>query len=195
MRLTETVQALIEKHLPTGSIAIDATAGNGYDTLGMAQRVGAVGQVYAIDVQPAALEATRQRLEAAQCLQPCRLLLGDHATILRELAKTLSGQVQLITFNLGYLPGSDKAIRTSEASTLPALQSAIQLLKPGGYLLVTAYRGHAGGLAEADAVASWFTVLDQSKYRCEIIEPEVRGDRIPPILFSAVSLPASNPNI
>ena len=63
--------------------------------------------------------------------------------------------VAAITFNLGYLPGSDKSIQTRAESTEEALAASIQLLSPGGHLCVTAYRGHSGGTAEAETVEAF----------------------------------------
>lgn len=52
---------------------------------------------------------------------------------------------RLVAFNLGYLPGGDKRIITSSASTLLALEAAKDLLLPGGLISVVAYVGHPGG--------------------------------------------------
>ena len=56
---------LIQGRLKAGDTAIDATAGNGHDALFLAQTVTPGGRVYVFDVQPAALDATKQRLLAA----------------------------------------------------------------------------------------------------------------------------------
>jgi Methylase involved in ubiquinone/menaquinone biosynthesis len=188
MRLTEKVQDILRHTLTTGEIAIDATAGNGYDTLGMAQAVGPDGRVIAIDIQQAALNVTRERLDQAGFTNTCDLRLGDHSKILASLEDEFSQQVKIITFNLGYLPGSDKAIQTTSETTLPALSSACRLLKPNGQLLVTAYRGHPGGLSEAAAVADFFTQLPASEWTCQTFEPKVNSDRVPPILHVAMKL-------
>ena len=46
-----------------GDTVVDATMGNGHDTLFLAEQVGAEGRVYAFDIQESALESTRQLLE------------------------------------------------------------------------------------------------------------------------------------
>lgn len=43
--------AVCAQVLRPGDVAVDATAGNGHDTLFLAQAVGPSGTVYAIDVQ------------------------------------------------------------------------------------------------------------------------------------------------
>ncbi len=153
--LTRLAHARLAEHLSPGDIAIDATAGNGHDTLFLARRVGPEGQVHAFDVQPRALAATRERLAASGCETPVRLYLESHARMQAVLPAELAGRVAAVTFNLGYLPGSDHAVVTARDSTLEALAQALALLRPGGLLSVLAYRGHPGGETEARAVATW----------------------------------------
>ena len=45
-----------------GDTAVDATMGNGHDTLMLCDAVGAGGRVYAFDVQEQALAETEKRL-------------------------------------------------------------------------------------------------------------------------------------
>lgn len=185
MRLTELAHQQLDAHVQIGDTVIDATAGNGYDTEKFAQLVGPTGKVIAMDLQAAAIESTRARLEQAGLASYCELHTGDHAKILKQLTEQRSAQVSAITFNLGYLPGSDKAIQTCEQSTLPALAASAELLKPNGLLLVTAYRGHDGGQTEAEAVAQWMYSLSEYDWHTESHEPVVKSNRVPPILWIA----------
>ena len=63
---------LLAQATPAGGTAIDATAGNGHDTLFLAQCVGANGRVYAFDIQPQALAAALA--QAVSLLRPGGLL-------------------------------------------------------------------------------------------------------------------------
>ncbi len=155
MRLTERVHANLRKALQPGDTAVDATAGNGHDTLFLARQVGTEGRVYAFDSQAIALETTRQRLITSEAFLQCQLQQLDHAVGLARLLRDIRRAVAAVVFNLGYLPGADKALTTSTETTLPALDAAALLLRPGGLLCVTAYRGHPGGLEEAAAVEAW----------------------------------------
>ena len=56
--LTRIAQAAVGAALGDGARAIDATMGNGHDTLFLARAVGPQGRVIAFDVQDAALAAT-----------------------------------------------------------------------------------------------------------------------------------------
>jgi predicted methyltransferase len=175
----------LSKQLTPGDHALDATAGNGYDSAYMAKLVGHGGHVIAIDIQETAITATRARLEAASSLAQTQLITGDHAQVLTELGPQYAQTLSAITFNLGYLPGSDKSIQTTPQSTLTALRAASELLKPNGLLLVTAYRGHEGGQIEAGSVANWMQTLDPQIWTVKNHEPSVASHRIPPILWVA----------
>ena len=181
MRLTERVHNYLSEQLKPGDRAIDATAGNGYDTVKMASLVGPEGLVIAIDIQKPAVDATREHLKSRKCLQQVQLMTGEHSEILQSLCPLHNRTISAITFNLGYLPGSDKRIQTTPETTLHALNTSLLLLKPKGLLLVTAYRGHEGGQTEADAVAGW---AQQIKRPVECHNPEAGGNKTPPILFA-----------
>ena len=137
---------------------LDATAGNGYDTLFLAE-LASQGTVYAFDVQEAALNATRERLQGLLPPHPdVRLILDSHA----HLAQYVQGPVHAALFNLGFLPGSDKSVITKRASTLAALNALAPRMAPGGLLSVHLYTGHAGGLDEACAVIAWAAELPRN---------------------------------
>lgn len=181
MHLTQRVHHYLEACLRPGDTAIDATAGNGHDCLKMAQLIGPSGQLIGIDLQAAAINATRERLQVLDSPNNIQLIEGDHALELQACLPQLQGMVGAITFNLGYLPGSDKQVQTTPVSTLRALDCARELLAPAGLLLVTAYRGHPGGLEEANQVAGWMHACAENGYEIECHEP--KAVRIPPILW------------
>jgi ubiquinone/menaquinone biosynthesis C-methylase UbiE len=181
MRLTETVHHVLSNHLKEGDQAIDATAGNGYDTLFLAKQVGVSGKVIAIDIQDSAIQSTRERLKSAGLIDRVRLVTDDHAVALKKLILDDHENVAAITFNLGYLPGSDKSIQTRAESTEEALAASIQLLTPGGYLCVTAYRGHSGGAVEAETVEAFMRNAKTEGHTVDYYEPESRNS--PPVLW------------
>ena len=181
MRLTEKVHHILRNHLQEGDQAIDATAGNGYDTIFLAEQVGLSGKVIAIDIQDSAIRSTREKLDSAGLIDRVRLVSENHATALRKLITKNAGKVAAITFNLGYLPGSDKSIRTHAKSTEEALAASIQLLNPGGFLCVTAYRGHSGGIAEAETVEAFIRELRMQGHAVDCYIPE--SSNSPPILW------------
>jgi SAM-dependent methyltransferase len=151
-----------------GDVAVDATLGNGNDAAFLASRTGANGHVFGFDVQPSALLSSRKRLE--QCGIPearFTLFEASHHLMGAALPKHVLGAIAAVVFNLGYLPGGDKSRATGIETTLPALDCALTLLKTGGVLSVTAYRGHPGGMEEADAVRMWMESLEPGLYEVQ----------------------------
>jgi ubiquinone/menaquinone biosynthesis C-methylase UbiE len=122
--------------------------GNGFDTCFLSETVGPSGQVIGFDIQQAALDATRKRLEARQLLN-VRLLLQGHQTMSSLIWQK---RPDAIMFNLGFLPRSDHQVVTEPETSAAAIQQAVELLQEGGILTVLAYRGHAGGPEEFAAV-------------------------------------------
>lgn len=155
--LTALAQQQVRQVLRPGDWAVDATAGNGHDTAFLADCVGPSGQVFAFDRQQAALEATRQRLQERGLR--AELIRGNHADLLRLLPEDACGRLGAVMFNLGYLPGGDKAIVTRSDSTCTALDAALTQLRPGGIVTLVAYRGHPGGAEEALAVENHLRML------------------------------------
>lgn len=189
MRLTERVHDRLKAHLRPGDFAVDATAGNGHDSLLLAELVGASGRVCSVDIQAAAIDATRKRLQAADCLKQVQLIEESHATALAALREA-TPRAAAIVFNLGYLPGSDKAVQTEAADTLAALDASAALLAPNGLLAVTAYRGHPGGQLEHEAVAGWMLEKELAGWTLECHDPGIRERHPPPVLWF-ISPPAS----
>jgi hypothetical protein len=158
--------ALVRERVRPEDIVIDATMGNGHDTLFLAGLVGGSGLVYGFDVQDAALTATRARLASAGVPVPrCELLLRDHAEMAAALPDDASGRIGAVMFNLGYLPGGDHSVITAPASTLRALESALTLLRVGGVLTAVLYPGHEGGAEESNAVEAWAAALPQERFQ------------------------------
>lgn len=160
-----------------GTTAVDATAGNGHDTVMLARAVGEAGRVYAFDVQDAAIDATWARCAAAGVDARVELVRDSHA----NMAKHVSGPVSLVMFNLGYLPGADKSCVTQPASTLAASRAALGLLGPLGALLWVVYPGHDGG-AEERAVLTFVTALDPKEWNVFSWKPMNQPGH-PPVLY------------
>jgi len=177
--LTEVAQQVIKPLLSEGMTAIDATVGNGHDTLFLAQCVGRGGQVYGFDIQPKAIDETRRRLRAQGMHEVAVLNLASHAEMAKILPCTLHGVIQAIMFNLGYLPGAEKQIITHADSTLQALDAACLLLAEQAVMTVIAYPGHAGGDEETQRVERWFQQLDPHRYQFNTILSQQQKETAP----------------
>ena len=158
--LTRVAHEILLRHLAPGDLVIDATAGNGHDTLFLARTVAPSGRVYVFDIQPRALLQTRARLEEDGLADLADLFHAGHETMRELLPGEVHGRISAVVFNLGYLPGSDKRTTTLTDTTLQALQQSADLLAPGGLLSVLAYRHHPGGREESEAAGEFLGKLE-----------------------------------
>jgi tRNA A58 N-methylase Trm61 len=148
----------------SGDLVIDATVGQGHDTLELAQLVGVDGKVIGFDIQEAAISIARDLIYAKLTNYSINWVHGSHEFMLEAVPAEWLGQVSLVMFNLGYLPGYDHQITTNLQSTLAGLNAASQLLKAGGVITIVAYTGHEGAQEEADAVEKWASLLPQKQF-------------------------------
>ncbi|MGE7980817.1 class I SAM-dependent methyltransferase [Solibacillus sp. NPDC093137] len=156
-RVLQYAQTLLEMSVSEGDIAVDATAGNGHDTLFLANLVGDDGYVYAFDVQKEAVDATLHRL-LDNALEHRAIVLRDgHENVANYIHKPVSAAI----FNLGYLPGSNHEIVTQPNTTIQAIESLLKLLKVGGMIVLVVYHGHEGGKDERDEVIRYVSDLPQ----------------------------------
>lgn len=151
---------LLKQDIEEGETVIDATAGNGYDTLFLAGLVGDSGNVYSFDVQQEAIDSTRQRLRLAGIEDRVRLCHTGHENIL----DVINEDVGAIIFNLGYRPGGNKDIKTKPQTSLTALKSGLTLLKKSGIIVIVIYTGHEGGETERDILLNYSAGLNQDDY-------------------------------
>lgn len=158
-------QKLIESRLHPGDIAVDATVGTGVDTAFLAEKVGAKGRVYGFDIQRQALTQAKTKLAKLELVDRVILLKHDHAEMTQHLPHEAKGKISAVMFNLGYLPGSDRKVITTKSSTIPALESAIEWIKPDGVVTIVAYPGHEGGGEEAEYVRQWGTKLPADRFQ------------------------------
>lgn len=159
---------LIEERVHPGDTVVDATVGNGVDTLFLAKLAGPHGTVFGFDIQEQALANARARLEkelAGAANGQIHLHCRSHAEMLDAVPAEQHGRVAAVTFNLGYLPGADHAVITTPASTLPALEASLTLLRKGGVVTAVLYSGHEGGQEETSAVMDWATQISQKEYQ------------------------------
>lgn len=141
--------------LATARNIVDATAGNGRDTLFLAQNSGAQAMITAFDIQKTALNKTRQLLTEHRLMEKVRLIADSHANVARHVTEA----VDIAVFNLGYLPGGSHEISTNADSTLAAVQQLIALLGAGGLISLIAYPGYPAGHAEHSVLQQYFLQL------------------------------------
>ena len=162
-RILPYARILLEKAISPGDYAVDATAGNGHDTLFLTKLVGTDGHVFAFDVQEEAIQQTKKRLVENDAEQQATLFLHSHDQMKNVLPDDCKGKITAAVFNLGYLPGGDKSIVTEADSTISAIEQLLELMAVEGIIVLVVYHGHPEGAVEKDALMSYVTSLPQDK--------------------------------
>lgn len=179
----------VRRVLLPGDLAVDATVGNGHDTLFLAECVGPAGKVVGCDIQPLALQQASARLRTAGVLERVELLLMGHEGLAGWFAAAApDARVKAAMFNLGYMPGTDHSVITRAETTIPALESMLKLVGQGGIITVVLYSGHPGGLAETKAVLEWVRALPVSLASVSCDQPQRTRKPAPMLVTIAPSL-------
>uniref|UniRef100_A0A2P2J7L5 Uncharacterized protein LOC105646173 n=1 Tax=Rhizophora mucronata TaxID=61149 RepID=A0A2P2J7L5_RHIMU len=125
------------------------------------------GCVYGLDIQRDALASTSSLLDGA--VTPKEKALVKLFSICHSRMEEVvpeNNPVSLVAFNLGYLPGGDKAITTVPETTVAALNAAARILVPGGLISLVIYVGHPGGREELEVVEAFASGLSVDKWIC-----------------------------
>jgi len=168
---------LLDK-LATAKCVVDATAGNGNDTLFLARNTCDQAVVWAFDIQEAALVKTERLLLANSLSGKVRLILDSHANI----GKYIDDSIDVAMFNLGYLPGYGHEITTQPYFTLIALQQILNRLSVGGLVSLVAYPGHSTGYDEHIELQKVFCEMPQNVYTVGCWSM-VNHVKCPPVLY------------
>lgn len=108
-------------------------------------------------VQEAAIASTRKHLEqlgvpAARYELHCQ----SHADLLQVVQP---GTADAVMFNFGWLPGADHAVFSTAQSSIPALQAALEAVRPGGVVSAILYSGQVIGTDEKQTVLEYLRAL------------------------------------
>lgn len=166
IKATHLAKNFISSILKAGDVAVDATMGNGNDTIFMAKLVGDTGKVYAFDIQQKALDETKIKLSNQNLLHRTELIRAGH----ENMDQYIKTEVAAIMFNLGYLPKGDHYVVTKAQTTIQALEKSLCYLKTNGLLTVAIYHGHPEGVEEKEAVLSYMKNLDQKLFNVLYME-------------------------
>lgn len=169
---------MLKSHISEGDIVLDATVGNGNDTLDLARLVGNNGKVYGFDIQSIAIENTKTLLLENNLLDNVILINDNH----KNIGDYIKEPLDLAIYNLGYLPKGDKDIKTDAKNTVMSVCKALSLLKGNGLLIITSYIGHPGGFEEKEALERTLMELDQKRYN--VLKNEfINQKNFPPLLY------------
>ena len=152
------VKAAILPALAKARVVVDATAGNGYDTLFLAEHTSDQSKIYAFDIQETALRNTRER--TAAFVSRIEYVLRSHA----EIATLVTESIDVAMFNLGYLPGEEHVVTTQWESTRAGLEQVLEKLSLNGVCIIVAYPGHEAGAREAEMLEEFLQHLPRKIY-------------------------------
>ena len=148
---------LLKTALDNAHIVIDATAGNGNDTLFLAQNAKRSTKIYAFDIQTEALYHAKEKMNKF-CRRSDIEVNFMHASH-DDVEKYVNDNIDLAVFNLGYLPGGNHAVTTKCETTLKALKIMLEKLRPNGHIAVVVYPGHEEGLKESQLIKDFAASL------------------------------------
>ena len=156
------VQDFLAARLQSPQLLVDATCGNGGDTAFLCRLAGEKGRVLGFDIQPEAIASTQKNL-AAQGLS-AELHCDSHANLLQYVRP---GTADAVMFNFGWLPGADHNVFSHADSSIPALEAALDALRPGGVLSAILYSGRVIGSDEKTELLRWMRALPLK--RCTVL--------------------------
>ena len=157
----EIIDEILDKVNLCNKTVIDATLGNGNDSLKILEKMHG-GKLYGFDIQKMAIENSEKLLNR-KGFENYELIEDSHENIERYV----EGEVELVIYNLGYLPRSDKKIVTKPKSTVESVKKAVSMLSETGIVIVVSYIGHEGSFEENSALEELLKNLDQHKYKVE----------------------------
>ncbi len=181
-KTTELAMHIVSEYTFPGSVIVDATCGNGHDTLSLAKTDPS--KLYAFDIQPQAVESTKHLLIKegfSDALEDgtISIICDSHS----RMSEYVQQKADVIVFNLGYLPGGDKTVVTEHANTLEAVASSLELLAVDGLLCLTIYSGHEEGRIEKELLLSMGNGLDPKLYHTAYVSFPNQKNSPPEILL------------
>ncbi len=171
--LNEMSHLLMRQYVKSSDIVIDATMGNGQDTLYLAKLAQ---MVYAFDIQNEALIQTKKSLDESH-IKNVKLILDSHENILNYVK-----DFDYVIFNLGYLPKGNKEITTRSLTTLKALDLVLEHLPIGGFVQMMVYLGHEEGIRESKDLDNYFSTLSLTSFKIMKIDLPYQ-DNFPPYIL------------
>lgn len=176
-QITFWCQEIIRSQAKREGNYIDATMGNGNDTLFLCELAGKTGHVLAFDIQEEALKATGDLLKSHGYEKRATLVKAGHEHM-DEYAD--EEYADAICFNFGYLPGGDHQIATKLSTSITAIEKGLRILKSGGMMSLCVYSGGDTGFEEKEGILEYLRELPAKQYTVIVNEYYNRGNH-PPI--------------
>lgn len=140
----------LRTHVTKKDLVIDATVGNGFDTITLANLAS---KVIGFDIQKEAIDTTKKKLSDLD-IHNVELVLDSFETI-----ASYTGYKGVV-FNLGYLPNGNKTLTTIASITLKTIQVIVDQMRIDDFILITAYPGHPEGFKESRLLLDYIKTLN-----------------------------------
>lgn len=148
---------LLKEKIDKNSIVVDATAGNGNDTLFLTKT--SAKKIFAFDIQKKAIENTKKLLITNSIESNYELILDSHI----NFDNYIKDEITAVIFNLGYLPKGDHSITTTAETTLSTIMKFLNKLKQKGIIVIVVYWGHDEGKKEKDMLLQELSKINQKE--------------------------------
>jgi len=142
---------MISEYINSKSKVVDATCGNGHDTLFLSNIV-TKGHIYTFDIQKEAIENAKKLVNATNVTY----INDSHENVLDYVK-----EVDAAIFNLGYLPNSESATTTNYKTTISAVDNILKILSKDGIIVITVYIGHKEGRIESKKLMKYVKKLNR----------------------------------
>lgn len=170
---------LLQPYVQQARVLVDMTCGNGHDTAFLASQMPKGALLYAFDIQEQAVEKTKKRLQSLDLTEKtisCQC--GSHD----ELLTKVQDKIDIIVFNLGYLPSGDHKIHTKSEITLKAVKICLNKIAINGIIMLAAYPGTEAGAEEEAALREFLQKIPQQEFDVSFWQP-LNQVHHPPILY------------
>ncbi|MET3683607.1 hypothetical protein ABID56_001716 [Alkalibacillus flavidus] len=168
----------LRQTIESGDTVVDATLGNGHDSVFLSQTVGSNGHVYSFDIQVEAITEAKQLFNREQTENVTTVQLGhEHASsyLQDRGVQSIGGAI----FNLGFLPGGDEEITTHADTTIQAIDGIFSLLKSKRMIVIVVYPGHETGQTEKNQLMTYLKQQKPSTMDVAMYHLVNRSDKAP----------------
>lgn len=155
-RIIPFAHSKVKDIIKESDIVIDATCGNGHDTLFLSK---IAHHVFAFDIQEQAILETKAMLEQ-QNVTNVTVIQDSHISF----KKHNIDNPKVIMYNLGYLPGADHSVTTLASTTILSITEGLEILSVHGLIAITVYPGHQEGLLESMELEQFVSLLPSTQF-------------------------------
>lgn len=173
--MIKVAQMLLHDKIKIAKVMMDATCGNGFDTLFMAENSDVNSEIFAFDIQAEAIASSKGLLSEKNLYDKVTWICDNHI----NFDQYIKNKIDVAILNLGYLPNGDKNCTTEAATTIILLGKLISCLDIGGVIAITAYPGHREGFDENVKLQSFLQQLNSKVFTIGTFKMLNHSDRAP----------------